>query len=200
MAFHTKLQLVNKMLRACGHLPVSALDSSGSWPSKTYGTSDAGQAENYLDMATRDTLAREWRQTSRVFAVTVSGAPNTITAPTNAIFARPIGRDERRNWYLQNGTALIYNAEGSTTTFPDGTYQFAVVEDEEVNNIRDPNLQSLCMNNALIEFQSVTSRDTRVDAAYQQVRAVNELSAKRSPMSPPAPQNQPLIPSQPNLQ
>lgn len=199
MAFHTKLVLVNKMLRACGHLPVSALDSTGSWPSKTYGTSDAGQAELYLDTATRNTLAREWRQTGRVVVSTI-GSPGTITAPTNAIFVRPIGRDERRNWYLQNGTALIYNAEDSTTTFPAGTYQFAVVEDEEVNNIRDPNLQHLCMADALIEFQAVTSRDTRVDAAYQQVRTVNELSSRRSVDVPPTPVNRPLVPAQPNLQ
>jgi hypothetical protein len=197
MAFHTRLQLVNKMLRACGHLPVSALDSTGSWPSKTYGTSDAGQAELYLDMSTRDTLAREWRQTSRVFVQTISGSPATITAPTNAIFLRPLGRDENRNWYLQNGSGLIYNAEDSTTTFAVGTYQFAVVEDEDVANLRDPNLQTLCMANALIEFQGVTSRDTRVDAAYQQVRNVSELSAKRTPMKSPAPENRPLVSQQP---
>jgi hypothetical protein len=199
MAFHTKLQLVNRMLRACGHLPVSALDSSGSWPTKTYGTSDAGQAEMYLDAATRDTLARQWKQTSRVFVHTLA-SPGTITAPTNAIFVRPIGRDENRNWYLQNGTALIYDAEGSTTTFPAGTYQFQVVEDEEVQNLRDPNLQTLCMSNAAIEFQGVTARDTRVDATYQQVRAINEVSAKRAPSALPAPVNSPLIPASTQIQ
>ena len=49
----TRLDAINEMLSARGESPVTALDSTGSWPSKTYGSSDQGLAERILDRHSR---------------------------------------------------------------------------------------------------------------------------------------------------
>ena len=194
MAHNTRLQLVNYGLRFCRHSPVSSLDSTGSWPSKTYGTSDAGQMELYLDMAARSVLSREWQQTSRFFSTTL-GVAGTITLPTNCIKAVPVGKHENRRWYKQNGSSLLYDAEGSTTTFPEDSYQLKVVEDEDVSNISDNNLQMLIAQEAARMYQAMLATDTRVDAFLAEQMAKSEISAGRTIIPSQRPLNSPLVPN-----
>lgn len=194
MGFSTKLQLVNYVLKLIGHAPVSALDSTGSWPSKTYGVSDAGQVESYLDMFTRAVLQRQWQQTASVFTVTLSPA-GTITLPTNTIKCVPIGRDENRNWYMQNGSLLVYDGENRTTTFAANTYQFKIVEDAEISTLSDNDLQMLCAKRAADEYNAATARLPQVKQHLDATSQIHEISAARPPTTVPRPGNSVLIPA-----
>lgn len=195
----TKLQMVNYVLKYCRHAPVSALDSTGLWPSKTYGTSDAGQVESIIDMLSESIIARGWQCTSRFFSQTL-GVAGTITLPTNTVAAMPVGKHENRSWHKENNTLLVYDAELSTTTLPADSYQFKVQVAVEPHTLSDPALIMLIQREAAREYQAMIATDQRIDQFLAERQSVSEVSAKRILPTIPKPANAALIPSNPQAQ
>lgn len=195
----TKLQMVNYVLKYCRHAPVSALDSTGSWPSKTYGTSDAGQVESLIDMLAETIIARGWQCTSRFYSTTL-GSPGTITFPTNTVNAVPVGKHINRYWHKENNTLLAYDAELATTNFPADSYQFQIQVAVEPHTLSDPQLVMLIQREAAREYNSMIATDQRIDSFLSERQSVSEISAKRIPPAIPKPQNGPLVPSSPQAQ
>ena len=54
----TRLEAVNEVLAALGEPPATAVDSTGTWPSLTFGTTLAGQAERFLERASKNIQSR----------------------------------------------------------------------------------------------------------------------------------------------
>lgn len=56
----TRLDAIQEMLEGIGAGHASALDSTGSWPSQVFGTTNAADAERILDRETKKILAQGW--------------------------------------------------------------------------------------------------------------------------------------------
>lgn len=184
MPTYTRLQLVNQILTKAKTAKVSALSSSGSWPTKTYNDDEAGRAEELLDVHATAVLEAGWVYNTRNFQITLA-SPGTITLPTNTIRCWPVGRDENRNWHKENNTSLVYDSENATTTFPAGTYQFKVVLDVDVATLASPNLQMLAAQRAAEEYIGETSGDTRsVAMATAAQLAASAVAPRVAPSRP----------------
>lgn len=127
----TKLHAVNEILAAIREGRVSALDSTGSWPSITYGSTAAGEAEFALDRALDMELLRGWRfntALNKKYAGVTS-----ISFASSVIAIHPCGPSERSVITLRSGAA--YDNEADSATLTSGDYFFHVVTNHEFSTI-----------------------------------------------------------------
>lgn len=115
-----KLRAVNRMLRAINALPVTALDSTGTFPSATYGMSQAARAEEILDDTMVTVLSRGWEEnTAR--GVTLSESGNAIAVPVTTLRIIPAGKDQHRSLGIVASTSTLYDLNADTATFATGS-------------------------------------------------------------------------------
>lgn len=116
-----RLQAVNEILRTTGDWRFGALDSTGSWPTKAYGTSQAGEAEHILDRITEEVLTRGTiDNTLRFQTVTpaTGSGPYEYTfagAYVNALRVIGCGADEHRTFSIRG--AKLFDVNRGTTFF-----------------------------------------------------------------------------------
>ena len=88
----TRLEAVNEVLAALGEPPATALDSSGTWPSLTFGTTLAGQAERFLERASKNIQSRGgtgdawWPSFLKEYRIRVPLTRFTYTSDPSATF------------------------------------------------------------------------------------------------------------------
>jgi len=191
----SRLQAVNEIARACGEERFSALDSSGSWPSKSYGTSFAGEAEFILDMTTTAILSRGW-ECNTVFAKKYTlGSSGPLTFASNVLYARTAGPTQRRNYVFRNGAG--YDLEGDTATFAAGDYFFDILTDHDFSTL-PTDIQVLIIREAKAEAQGKIKGDPNRQALIAEEVAKAEVSAARPIGLNSRPMNtQPLVAQQP---
>lgn len=184
----TRLQAVNDMLRYVGIARVSALDSSGSWPSKTYNSSDAATAEYWLDIETQRFLGEGYGVNTTLYQVTL-GAPGTITFADNVLSCKPIGKNQRRDirFRVVAGTPTAYDNDNRTTTFAAGTYDFELIEDMDFVSL-DVLTQQKVLAEAKRSFQQAMLGNQLKDQMLAEHQAKADV---RAPRSVPPPSNRP---------
>jgi len=126
MSVMTRLQGVNHVLQRCASYSTAALDSSGTWPNKTYNRSDAGDAESCLDIACDEAVA-SGLPSCQVSNVEFSlGTAGTIAMGATALRAVGKAKLERTNInVIPVGSDMLATADGNQT-FQPGTYTFDV--------------------------------------------------------------------------
>jgi hypothetical protein len=192
---YSRLQAVNEIARACGEMRFSALDSSGSWPSKSYGSSFAGEAEFILDMTARAVLSRGWEANVVRSKKYTLGSPGALSFASNVLNAIAAGPTQRRLFVFRNGAA--YDLEGDTATFATGDYFFDIITDHDFDTL-PVDLQVLIIREAKSEAQGKLKGDPNRQALIEGEVAKAEVSAMRSTALNSRPINaQALVPQQP---
>lgn len=171
-----KLEAVNLILETNQIKRVSALDSAGSWPSKTYGASDAGHAEFTLDMISRRVQARGLGcNTVRSKKFTLGGSgPITLGANTLAIV--PAGPTQFKNHGIRNDA--VYDLEGDTATLAAGDYFYDVITALDFESL-DPLSKEMIVDETKLYYQRRTRGDQLQDQFNENDRQKTELFAVR---------------------
>mgnify|MGYP000573713527 CR=1 FL=1 len=188
MAFYgiSKLQAVNLILETNQIKRVSALDSTGSWPSKTYGASDAGHAEWILDVtAERRMIAGTLNNVIRKsYVLAANGA---ITLDANTMKIKPIGLIEKEHYTIRDDK--VYDAWNGTTTLAAGTYTFEQTMAVDFESL-EPALKHAIVDEAKLYYQRRTRGDQLQDLFNENDRQKTDANVMRpkmavSPVPPP---------------
>lgn len=188
MAFYgiSKLQAVNLILETNQIKRVSALDSTGSWPSKTYGASDAGHAEWILDVvAERRMIAGTLNNVIRKsYVLAANGA---ITLDANTLKIKPIGLIEKEHYTIRDDK--VYDAWNGTTTLAAGTYTFEQTMAVDFESL-EPALKHAIVDEAKLYYQRRTRGDQLQDLFNENDRQKTDANVMRpkmavSPVPPP---------------
>lgn len=172
-----KLGAVNAILRTIGNWRASALDSSGSWPSKIYGPNEAGEAEMILDQTTEKILERGWPDnTEKGKSLTPAGSPLKIASPSNCIALRGTGKHSHRTFKLRGGFVLDCDV---------GSVEFATADPIVVDVITNyefsdlsVDLQAYVLEEAKREFQRSWGGDVQKDGEISQDRDINKAAVR----------------------
>jgi hypothetical protein len=205
----SKLQAVNELLEAINELPVAALDSTGTWPALSYGSSEAGRAEMLLDRESQRFQSRGWPDNTdlcKFFAL--NAATNTKLdlsaspyAALSYIHVRAAGPQHWLDVSLRNG--LVWNNQLHTDVLTGvavtvsgsvGVYLDAVryIDFAELS----PRLKDAIIAHSKVVYQRRTRQSPLQDGFLSQEAGIatvltNPVQAKRDgqPLSP-----WPLIP------
>lgn len=142
-----KLAAVNEVLEAISEDRIAALDSTGSWPTLTYGSTAAGAAEFILDRAIEFELLRGWRfntALAKKYVVTT-----VLTFGSSVIRVVPVGPSARKVIDLRSGAG--YDLELDSATLTAGDYFFDVVTIHEFSTI-PLDIQNLIVKRAKRDF------------------------------------------------
>lgn len=147
----TRIEAVNRILRAWGMARISTLDSSGSWPSLTYGTSDAGEAESILDEVTAEVLTERWDHAMvdlhKTYTADGSGFVDLDEGNENVLKVRGSGDYQAHALSIRSGR--LYDNVNNTANFGNGaTVTLDVIQNIAFENL-DPALKSLAVNRAV---------------------------------------------------
>lgn len=182
----SKLQAVNRILRAVDQGAVSALDPGGS--------SEAADAERVLDDQIEILQAQGWPfNTNKGEAHTASGGGNTINFGSDTLAVRCIAPGRYMdNIQLRGDEAYIVteatNDFGSALTI----YVDRIVEVAWASC--DTNFKNLAIAHAVQEFRRRKQFDAQLDAALTQEVAVAEQKATRNDPKPdPTPNTNPSL-------
>lgn len=126
MSSMTRLQGVNDLLQKCNMLRAPALDSSGTWPNKTYNNSDAGDAEETLDRACDEILTTELTSVIEENVTVTLASAGPINFASDIIRAQEVTVLRRRNISVRPVGANMQVAADGQETFQPGTYVFDV--------------------------------------------------------------------------
>lgn len=186
----TKLQAVNLILAPIGSDRVTALASTGSWPSKSYQTDPAGYAEELLDVVSNEVQSQgPYANTARNKKYTVA-SPGNITFASTVVRVTPCGPNENDPIVLRADKA--YDLRNDTDTFAAGDYFFHVTSVLDYENLV-PELKVLVARIATMRhYQMRGSNDPRmlnylqeqVAQAYLNVKGINP---PLNPVNPPNP-------------
>jgi len=195
MAFYgiSKLQAVNPILETNQIKRVSALDSTGSWPSKAYGASDAGHAEWILDVtAERRMIAGTLNNVIRK-SYTLGGS-GAITLDANTMKIKPIGLIEKEHYTIRDDK--VYDAWNGTTTLAAGTYTFEQTMAVDFESL-EPALKHAIVDEAKLYYQRRTRGDQLQDLFNENDRQKTDANVMRPKMAvsptppPPSPMQTP---------
>lgn len=178
MAFFglSKLEAVCLLLQAIRLKRVSALDSTGAWPAKVYGNSNAADAEWTLDLISRQVQARGFGcNTVRAKKFTLGGS-GTISLPANTLAIIPAGPTQFRNIGIRDDKA--YDLEADTATFAAGDYFFDVITAVDFESL-DPTVKDIVVAEAKQYFQAKERGDQNQHQINEGDRTKAELNAAR---------------------
>lgn len=177
-----KLEAVNEMLECKNEARAAALDSSGSWPTLTYGNSSAGLAEYMLDRVSRRMQSYGWPDnTNYGQRYTPSGSPFKVALANTVLWLRGAGRDAYRNLTIRgvSGTSYIWDVDRRTNEYADAT----VIEVDEIVWLDFDNLQprtkDVVAAAAAVIFQRRTRGSPEHDAYLGEERLIADLMADR---------------------
>ena len=187
MSLIDKLAAVNQVIWTDGQLPVSALDSSGSWPSKTYNTSDAGLGERILDQVAWEVQSEGWAH-NVVRSKKYTTAGGAITFAASVIRAVPAGPSQFKNIGMRAGAA--YDLEADTGTFAAGDYFFDITSAIDFADC-DETVKLIIMHRARERYQQMKRGDPIRDAFIKGNRNDSDVFANRPKLSTNAAQVNP---------
>lgn len=115
---YSKLEAVNRMLMARGIQRANALDSTGSFPSLTYGSSDAANAEYILDLVSSRVQTSGWPCNTTYYR-TLTSASSKHVLPNYTLNVIAAGANEGDIFSIKKvGTEfLLYDVRRGSTTF-----------------------------------------------------------------------------------
>jgi len=213
-----KLDGVNEMMEAIGELRVTILDSSGSWPSKAYGASEAGRAEYILDRESRKYQSQGFAANtdlSRFFAFNLTGSPFTqldLSASPNAalriLHVRGAGPQHAIEFSLRNGVLWnnsqntdVLTSIGTTVTTPSGALIGVFLDVVRLFDFDDldPRLKHAIVDEAKLVYQRRIKQNPQMDQYLMLEAAKSSMqtakpSVKRD--SPPINQMPTFMPQQ----
>jgi hypothetical protein len=137
MSNYSRLDGVNLMLAEIFVPRITTLESTGSWPSKTYTASPPGDAEYYIDLYARQVCQEGLdSRCSRNKSFNTGGG--TIDLGSRVVKVVGKGAIENRQLDVRpsSGSVLLFDNEAGSTTFAAGTYTVDVWEEapfEELN-------------------------------------------------------------------
>lgn len=180
----TKIQAVNRMLAAVQTNRVTALDSTGSWPSLTYGPSEEATAEYWLDVVSQRIQSQSLNRgltfnvvfAKKYTAGTVDGVLSVQFAST-VIGIRPAGSNQFDRFELRQDMA--YDLKNDTLTLAAGDYFFDVVSVIDFANC-PPDVKELIIAEATVEYQRRRKGNPQVDVALNEERTIADTSTGRS--------------------
>jgi hypothetical protein len=186
---YTRLQAVNEIARACGEMRFSALASTGSWPTKSYDASFAGEAEAILDTVTTRVLSRGWEANTVKCKKYTIGSPGNLTFGTNVLNAVPAGPDQNERYVFRDGKAYNAGPKSDTGTFAAGDYFFDIVTDHDFSTL-PTDLQVLIIQEAREEANATLKANPLVHEKVSSDKTIAEVGAQRTRNTMPALQNQ----------
>lgn len=165
----TKLDAVNACLAAINEYRVTALDTNG--------TSIAGEAERYVDDATRYICAQGYPcNTRRAVSFTASASsPYEISLAAlnpEVLRIKPVGNCAHRNIVIRG--SKLYDADRSTSSFQAQTVFLDVAELLDFVDL-DPQLKEMVAKYAAQQFGRRTTQSQLSDAYISQELAATEL-------------------------
>ena len=192
MSVMTRLEGVNWILMRCANYTTAALDSSGTWPTKTYNRSDAGDAEAVLDMACDEEIAGGLPSCKRYNVEFNLAAAGTINLGATAVQVQGVGKLARQDIRLiPSGGTMIATADGNST-FQPGLYTFDVWDRRSFENL-PRNEQMRVLATATRRYQQLKMPDS-VDE-----RGIAYDAAVASAITPPSVPNAPAYPGSPTI-
>lgn len=177
----TRLQAINEMLETINEWPWSFLDSTGTWPTKAYGGSIAGQAERTLDRVCREVLTRgEVDNTQYGTSVVPTGVgPYEYTFASNVLRVRGAGVDIRKSFGIRGGK-LLDTDRGTTQFATNAAIYLDVITDYDFTDLSFE-LQNQIVKEAKQQFQRWQGEDPKKDIQIAQeadiARAANSGNA-----------------------
>jgi hypothetical protein len=130
MSNHSRLDGVNLMLAEIFIPRITTLESTGSWPSKTYTASPPGEAEYYLDIYSRQ-VCNEAMDSRCKRNQSFNTGGGTIDLGNRVLKVTGKAMVENRQLDIRNigGTTYLYDNETGSTTMAAGTYILDVWEE-----------------------------------------------------------------------
>lgn len=192
----SKLEAVNLILETNQIKRVSALDSSGSWPSKSYGVSDAGHAEWILDVIGRRRMIAGTANNVIRKSYTL-GAPGAITLDANTMKIKPIGLIEKEHHTIRDDK--VYDSWNGTTTLAAGTYTYEQTMAVDFESL-EPAFKEAIVDEAKQYYQRRTRGDQLQDAFNENDRQKTDANVMRPKVAylptPPPPTSVQQAPQQ----
>lgn len=175
----TRIEAANELVESIGEWPYAALDSTGTWPTKTYGGSIIGQAERTLDRVAREVLTRGTiDNTLRNQSVTpATGAgPYEYTfagSYANALKVQGWGPDEARTFSISAGK--LFDANNGTTLFTTNTaIKLHIIINKDFTDLSSE-IQQEIVKEAKLAFQRYwgesNSKDIQISQELDKARA-----------------------------
>lgn len=192
----TKLEAVNVMFMHLGQARVSALDSTGTWPNLSYGSSEAGEAEYVLDYVSRRVQERGFHgNTDRHVALTaadIGGSVFKFNLPSNTLKIMGSGNYATREYAIRAG--YLYDRYLNTDTFADGdTVTVDIVR--HLNFIDcDPTIREMITDEAVQEWRRMRLPDALRDTLLAEKRLASINAMDRVHVRAPIEQVQPTQP------
>lgn len=184
----SRLQAVNEICRSVSEWRASALDSTGSWPTKVYGSSIQGEAEHILDRICQEVLTRGTiDNTLRYQTVTPTGGGSsfeyTFASPfANALRVVGCGADEHRTFSIV-GTKL-FDVNRGTTVFTTATpLNLHIIIDRDFDDL-SPEVKIEVVKEAKLHFQRYWGEEHAKDIQISQERDIAR-AAKGEPLVTP---------------
>lgn len=176
----SKLAAVNRIAQLCNlNERVTALDSTGTWPSKTYGASDAGQIEQDLDEVKAQVLARGYQCNTRRNQKYTRATQGAITLPDNTLKIIPTGPSELRNHTIFDNKVYDLEPTPPTDQLAPGDYFYHIVVDIDFDSL-EPTVKQLVVAEASRIIQRRRRGDPRIDMYLADEVAAAELAVSRS--------------------
>lgn len=159
----TKLDAINHILRTAYNMkPVSAVDSTGTWPALAYGSSDAAEAERVLDTVTADTLGDFWGgehvDYHRSYTTTAGGQLDLSGSGENILKVRGNGDLTGRKLTIRAGF-LYDQVLNSSSVFGNAqTIYLDVMLNIEFDDL-SVNVRKHCLDRAVYEAALARAKD-----------------------------------------
>lgn len=168
----TKLEAVNRMLRAAREHPVSTLGAGGE--------GDTLMAEQVLDEVNR----REQMEGLHLNTVVADFTPDAnghIILPSNTTDVRAWGDDHCRNLYFRevNGQVRLFDASETPATdiFDDEAITLRLAFLIDFEDLPLPHQFSI-VDQAAVEYQMAVQGSSTIDAHLRQIAAVSRAKAR----------------------
>lgn len=189
MAGMSRLQAVNELCESIGEWSIGALDSTGTWPTKTYGGSIYGQAERTLDrvcseVMTRGTVDNVLRNQSVVPATGTGPYEYTFAgALANVLDVQGWGADEGRSFSV-TGSKLFDVNKGTTFFTTNAAISLHIFINKDFTDL-SPKVQQEVVKEAKLAFQRYWGEDKGKDIQISQERDIAR-AAKGNALAAPS--------------
>lgn len=176
----TKLQAINMMLLAVGQMRVSALDSSGS--------SDAAEAEYFLDLVVEEIIAEGHPSTTRVVTLTASAGGEIDLSSLASLAIRVQGTGAYRHRSFSIRGVKIYDEDAGATACFGNAEEVSLEIFEKVSasspaNFEElaPDLKHKVVHRATAYYRARKKPDQLVDGLLLRDAQRTELTSSRNP-------------------
>lgn len=183
-AILTTLEAVNQLLEVVRLKPVSALDTGGH--------SEAGQAERFLDEASRR-VQLQGGYSNRILSKEYTAASTKVALATDVLAIKSAGRTGHRNFTIRyvSSEPRVYDLDNETAVFTNGEKIYLDVTYLVSFANCDPTLQLSILDDARERFLRFYKSDQWANEQVQLERARAEMNRERSTGRAPADRSNP---------